>query len=95
MSGLRIISTTSPLGVVEVHDQDRYERTHPDAAVTTCGECGRSWDDAVVTGWTPAPSARCPFEYEHEQEYVGRHRLDSKRSDQTWLGCHTCMERIS
>lgn len=31
----------------------------------TCGTCGRSWDDAVVTGMTPAPSARCPFEAFH------------------------------
>lgn len=31
-----------------------------------CGECGLSWNDALITSWTPAPSARCPFEYEHE-----------------------------
>lgn len=34
--------------------------------MATCGECGRSWDDNVVTGRTPAPSARCPFEASHE-----------------------------
>lgn len=34
-------------------------------ALATCGACGRSWDDAIVTSWTPAPSARCPFEYYH------------------------------
>jgi len=34
----------------------------------TCGHCGRSWDDAVITSWTPAPSARCPFEYFHDYE---------------------------
>lgn len=33
----------------------------------TCGTCGRSWDDAVVTGMTPAPSGRCPFEYYHQK----------------------------
>lgn len=32
----------------------------------TCGTCGRSWDDAVVTSMTPAPSARCPFESFHD-----------------------------
>lgn len=38
-----------------------------DATVrATCGACLRSWDDAVSTSWTPAPSARCPFEYFHE-----------------------------
>lgn len=30
-----------------------------------CGNCLRMWDDAVVTGLTPAPSARCPFERFH------------------------------
>lgn len=34
-------------------------------SLATCGNCGRSWDDAVVTSMTPAPSARCPFEYFH------------------------------
>ena len=34
-------------------------------AMVTCGTCGRSWDDAVVTSMTPAPSARCPFESFH------------------------------
>lgn len=33
--------------------------------LVTCGTCNRSWDDAIVTTWTPAPSARCPFEYFH------------------------------
>jgi hypothetical protein len=32
----------------------------------TCGTCDLSWDDALVTEWTPAPSARCPFEYFHD-----------------------------
>jgi hypothetical protein len=34
----------------------------------TCGACGRSWDDALGTSITPAPSARCPFEYEHDDD---------------------------
>lgn len=34
----------------------------------TCGTCGLSWDDAKVTSWTPAPAARCPFEYFHENK---------------------------
>lgn len=32
---------------------------------TTCGVCGLSWDDGVSTSMTPAPAARCPFEYFH------------------------------
>ena len=34
---------------------------------TTCGTCGRSWDDDICTEWTPAPSGRCPFEYFHDE----------------------------
>ncbi len=33
--------------------------------LVTCGHCGRSWDDAIPTSYTPAPSARCPFESWH------------------------------
>jgi hypothetical protein len=32
-----------------------------------CGECRLWWDDAIATAWTPAPTARCPFEYFHEE----------------------------
>jgi hypothetical protein len=34
----------------------------------TCGTCGLSWDDAIPTTYTPAPSARCPFESFHNAE---------------------------
>jgi hypothetical protein len=34
----------------------------------TDGACGRSWDDAVATSWTPAPAGRCPFEHFHADE---------------------------
>ena len=43
-----------PIGP-EVAAQDRV----------ACGHCGLSWDDAIGTAWTPAPSGRCPFEYFH------------------------------
>lgn len=33
----------------------------------TCGTCGLSWDDGKVTGMTPAPAGRCPFEYFHKE----------------------------
>ena len=33
----------------------------------TCGTCGRTWNDAIISDTTPVPSARCPFEYEHEE----------------------------
>lgn len=45
---------------------------HPPGEMT-CGACGRSWDDSVVTSVTPVPSGRCPFEYDHDdEEYVSR-----------------------
>ena len=31
--------------------------------ICTCGNCGRSWDDSLVTSITPTPAGRCPFEY--------------------------------
>jgi len=55
----------------------------PDAAgARTCGDCGLSWNDAVPTAWTPAPSGRCPFEYFHadadaRREYVRRPIVDA------------------
>lgn len=31
----------------------------------TCGTCGFTWNDALISGITPVPSGRCPNEYEH------------------------------
>lgn len=45
--------------VMELDEDDEAERR------ATCGTCGRSWDDAIPTSYTPAPSARCPFEAFH------------------------------
>ncbi len=39
--------------------------------IYTDGNCGLSWDDSIITGMTPAPSARCPFEYFHEYDDDG------------------------
>lgn len=36
--------------------------------VVTCGTCGEQWNDAALSSLTPAPSGRCPFEYEHESD---------------------------
>ena len=35
---------------------------------TQDGTCGLWWDDAIATYYTPAPSARCPFEAFHADE---------------------------
>lgn len=37
-------------------------------AMATCGNCGFSWNDALMTSLTPTPSGRCPNEYGHEDE---------------------------
>jgi hypothetical protein len=37
----------------------------------TCCTCGRSWDNAIITGLTPVPAARCPFEYFHKETKHG------------------------
>jgi len=42
----------------------RAEGTKPDWC--QCIACGRWWDDSIITGITPTPSGRCPFEYDHE-----------------------------
>lgn len=47
----------------------------------TCGNCGRSWDDAIGTELTPAPSARCPFEYYHAEEQPPK----KPRKNKKWL----------
>jgi len=40
---------------------------HTAKDMATCGTCGLSWDDAIPTSYTPAPSARCPFEAFHRE----------------------------
>ncbi len=64
---------TDPRGVVRVLNSGAYLRavllkTGRDArrSLATCGTCGRIWDDNIVTGWTPAPAGRCPFEPSHK-----------------------------
>lgn len=72
-------------GAREVFDSARYLEIYPEGKVTTCYSCGRSWDDAFVSGVTPAPSARCPFEYQHR---ATRHdqRAEDEHNYQTMIG---------
>ena len=51
-------------GATPRYDEDGVEIVQ----VATCGHCGHSWNDAATSHLTPAPSGRCPFEYEHEYE---------------------------
>lgn len=51
-----------------VTNPKRYLPNHKGCDLVTCGGCGLTWDDAIATGYTPAPSARCPFEAFHVVE---------------------------
>jgi len=46
--------------------QRRYDDDgRPISDMVTCGHCGRTWDDALITSRTPVPAGRCPFEDLH------------------------------
>lgn len=51
--------------VVPLAPGEAHRRGDAGEPIATCGACGRSWDDGKVTGMTPAPAARCPFEAFH------------------------------
>lgn len=58
---------------IEVDDRGVEYVEHANLAMlpsgwALCGTCGRAWNDEKSTGVTPAPSGRCPFEYEHEDD---------------------------
>ncbi len=63
LRGLELIGIHKYLGVTYVAKGRLAPPSFKDPV--TCGSCGRTWDDAVPTSWTPAPSGRCPFEYMH------------------------------
>ena len=44
---------------------DENGKTREDIA--TCGTCGKSWNDALISSSTPTPSGRCPYEHIHEE----------------------------
>lgn len=47
----------------------------------TCGTCGLSWDDSIATSMTPAPAARCPFEYFHKEDEPPKLTAQAKREN--------------
>lgn len=47
----------------------------------TCGTCGLSWDDSIGTSMTPAPAARCPFEYFHKEDEPPKLPAKAKREN--------------
>lgn len=68
----RIAELTAILAPIEISEangatpqKDDYGKTIENW--TTCGTCRASWNDALITGTTPAPSGRCPYEYYHAE----------------------------
>lgn len=49
-------------------DSRAYRAADEAGTLATCGTCGRAWDDAKPTAYTPTPSGRCPFEYFHSDK---------------------------
>ena len=47
-------------GTVKIWDviTHRTRTVQRHAEIATCGNCGRSWDDSIVTGITPTPAGR-------------------------------------
>ncbi len=43
----------------------RRPRKGKQASFSTCGYCGLSWDDDLITSITPTPAGRCAFEPFH------------------------------
>lgn len=58
----------------------------------TCGECGFTWNDALISGKTPVPSGRCPVEDEHEDRAELKRLTDllseceDNGGDEQWRG---------
>lgn len=42
---------------------------------TTCGTCGRAWDDTKSTDITPTPGGRCPFEHWHTKKEMNNGKV--------------------
>ncbi len=57
-----------PIRVPRDHEVQPLKPGENPPGKTTCGTCHLSWDDDKVTGMTPTPSGRCPFEYFHAEE---------------------------
>jgi len=56
-----------PIGAT-IDDRGVVELPSSSPLATVCGSCGRGWLDEHTSDATPAPSGRCPFEYDHPDE---------------------------
>lgn len=68
----RIDELESEIAASEISEDNGATAQHDEdgnviVKMATCGTCGKSWNDALITGTTPAPSVRCPYEYLHQE----------------------------
>lgn len=73
-----VIPADWPVQPIAFRDEEAVKAGH---VVARCGDCGLCWDDSEVTGMTPAPAGRCPFEAFHVEAEdpltVVQRKLDS------------------
>lgn len=67
MAKLRAIIAAHEISEANGAEARRDENGKVIVDMCTCGTCGLSWNDALISSYTPAPSARCPYEYIHEE----------------------------
>lgn len=60
----------------------------------TCEQCGRSWNDALITSRTPVPSGRCPFEDSHDNQGEDHCEACGAPDDGTQSYCEQCGEAL-
>jgi hypothetical protein len=62
-----VATIVDSFGIVEDDDLPEVPDNFPVRPIDgrACKICGRVWDDAIPTAYTPTPSGRCPFEAFH------------------------------
>ena len=61
-----------PDGTMHEGRLQRDDDGEPIVIAATCGTCGFSWNDALITSITPVPAGRCPNEYGHKPSRADR-----------------------
>ena len=55
-----------PCGHRDIIGRAQYDdNSHVIVRWLTCNGCGSTWNDAIISSYTPVPSGRCPWEGEH------------------------------
>jgi hypothetical protein len=64
----RVASLVLPDGTAYEGRQPLDSNGDPITDLATCGTCGFTWDDALISAVTPVPAGRCPNEREAHRE---------------------------